>query len=116
MEKRGRPGHPTVENLARPYRRNVSRVRFELSDGKRADRFLEELKRFEGEGDMPRLQIIRLPNDHTRGATRDKRTPSAYVAENDAALGRIIEGHQPFTVLGADGHIFVLEDDAQNGA
>ncbi len=84
-------------------------------DGKRADRFLEELKRFEGEGDMPRLQIIRLPNDHTQGATRDKRTPSAYVAENDAALGRIVEGisRSPFWGQTA---IFVLEDDAQNGA
>jgi DNA-binding beta-propeller fold protein YncE len=84
-------------------------------DAKRADRFLEELKRFEGEGDMPRLQIVRLPNDHTQGATRGKRTPSAYVAENDAALGRIVEGisHSQFWSQTA---IFVLEDDAQNGA
>jgi DNA-binding beta-propeller fold protein YncE len=84
-------------------------------DAKRADRFLEELKRFEGEGDMPRLQILRLPNDHTEGAARDKRTPSAYVAENDLALGRIIEGisRSPFWPQTA---IFILEDDAQNGA
>jgi len=67
-------------------------------DAKRADRFLEELKRFEGEGDMPRLQVVRLPGDHTFGVRLDKRTPSACVADNDAALGRIIEGisHSPF--------------------
>jgi hypothetical protein len=64
---------------------------------------------------MPRLQILRLPNDHTEGAARDKRTPSAYVAENDLALGRIIEGisRSPFWPQTA---IFILEDDAQNGA
>ena len=84
-------------------------------DAKRADRFLEELKRFEGEGDMPRLQVVRLPGDHTYGVRLNKRTPSACVADNDAALGRIIEGisHSPFWSQTA---IFVLEDDAQNGA
>jgi phospholipase C len=84
-------------------------------DAKRADRFLSELKRFEDEGDMPRLQVIRLPNDHTQGARLGKRTPSAYVAENDLALGRIVEGisHSKFWPQTA---IFVVEDDAQNGA
>jgi len=84
-------------------------------DAKRADRFLSELKRFEDGGDMPRLQVIRLPNDHTQGATLNKRTPSAYVAENDLALGRIVEGisHSKFWPQTA---IFIVEDDAQNGA
>ena len=42
---------------------------FDLSypDAKRADRFISELHRFETEGDMPRLQIVRLGNDHTAG-------------------------------------------------
>jgi WD40 repeat protein len=84
-------------------------------DAKRADRFLEELKRFEGEGDMPRLQVVRLPGDHTYGVRLNKRTPSACIADNDLALGRIIEGvsHSQFWAQTA---IFILEDDAQNGA
>lgn len=84
-------------------------------DTKRADRFISELKRFEDEGDMPRLQIIRLPCDHTSGATLGKRTPRACVADNDAALGRIIDAvsHSIFWPHSA---IFVVEDDAQNGA
>jgi DNA-binding beta-propeller fold protein YncE len=84
-------------------------------DAKRADRFLSQLKRLEEAGDMPRLQIIRLPNDHTMGATLGKRTPSAYVAEHDLALGRIIEAisHSKFWPQTA---IFIVEDDAQNGA
>ena len=84
-------------------------------DAKRADRFISELKRFEGDGDMPRLQIVRLPDDHTFGATLGKPTPRACVADNDAALGRIVDAisHSKFWPQTA---IFVVEDDAQNGA
>ena len=84
------------------------------SDALRADRFISELKRFEQAGDMPQLQIVRLPNDHTHGVTAGERTPTAYVADNDAALGRVVEAvsHSKFW---KDTVIFVIEDDAQNG-
>ena len=83
-------------------------------DAKRADRFIEELKRFEGEGDMPRLQILRLPSDHTRGVSPGALSPTAYVADNDQALGRVVEAlsRSRFWPQTA---IFVVEDDAQNG-
>jgi YVTN family beta-propeller protein len=84
------------------------------SDLNRASRFIAEFRRLEAAGDMPRLQIVRLPNDHTHGATVGWRTPSAYVAENDLALAQIVEvvSHSKFWPRTA---IFVLEDDAQNG-
>jgi DNA-binding beta-propeller fold protein YncE len=84
-------------------------------DTRRVERFVQELKRFEAEGDMPRLQILRLPNDHTSGTTAGKKTPSAMVAENDLALGQLIEAisRSRFWPQTA---IFVIEDDAQNGA
>ncbi|HMJ66511.1 MAG TPA: YncE family protein, partial [Candidatus Binatia bacterium] len=47
----------------------------------RAKRFISELNRFEKEGDMPRLQILRLPNDHTSGTTTNKHTPIAAVGD-----------------------------------
>ncbi len=83
-------------------------------DLKRADRFISELKRFEGEGEIPRLQIVRLPNDHTSGTVPGKLTPTAYVADNDRALGLVVEAvsRSKFWPQTA---IFVLEDDAQNG-
>jgi hypothetical protein len=83
-------------------------------DGKRAARFLAELKRLEAEGDMPRLQIVRLPDDHTHGVTPGWRTPTAYVGENDLAVGRVVEAvsHSKFWPKTA---IFVIEDDAQSG-
>ena len=86
----------------------------DYSDLKRADRFLAELARFEQEGEMPRLQIVRLPNDHTNGASLGKLTPMAFMAENDLAFGRIVEGvsRSKFWPTTA---IFVVEDDAQNG-
>ena len=86
----------------------------EFPDVKRAERFLSELHRFEREGGMPRLQILRLPNDHTFGTSAGKRTPTAMVAENDLAFGKLVEGitRSKFWPQTA---VFVVEDDAQNG-
>jgi phospholipase C len=86
----------------------------EIRDQTRADAWLGELADWVKRGSMPRLQIMRLPNDHTSGARAGAPTPQAHVADNDLALGRIIEAlsRSPFwknTV------VFVLEDDAQNG-
>ncbi len=84
-------------------------------DSKRADRFISELHRFETEGEMPRLQILRLPNDHTAGASPGKPTPSAYLTDNDASLGRIIEAISN-SKFWAQTAVFIVEDDAQNGS
>jgi DNA-binding beta-propeller fold protein YncE len=86
----------------------------EYPDVKRAERFIAELRRFEAAGDMPRLQVLRLGNDHTSGTRAGSRTPAAMVADNDLALGRIVEAvsRSKFWPQTA---IFVLEDDAQNG-
>jgi len=83
-------------------------------DAKRADRFIGELKRFEKGGEMPRLQILRLPNDHTHGASAGALTPVAYVGDNDLALGRVIEALSQ-SRFWPHLAVFVVEDDAQNG-
>jgi DNA-binding beta-propeller fold protein YncE len=85
------------------------------SDLKRADRYIAEFKRLEAADQMPRLQIVRLPNDHTHGSTPFFPTPTAFVAENDLALGRIVEvvSHSKYWPRTA---IFVVEDDSQNGS
>ena len=85
-----------------------------IPDQRRADVFLDELQQYEHDGRMPQFIIMRLPNDHTAGARANAPTPRAYMADNDLALGRVVDGisHSKFwpnTV------IFVLEDDAQNG-
>jgi hypothetical protein len=63
---------------------------------------------------MPQLQIVRLPNDHTSGAATGKVSVLSAVADNDLALGRVIEGitRSSFWKQTA---VFIIEDDAQNG-
>ena len=63
---------------------------------------------------LPALSILRLPNDHTWGTTPGKAIPESYMADNDLALGRLVErvSKSPFWPSTA---IMVTEDDAQNG-
>ncbi len=75
--------------------------------------FVEDLKT--GKGDrLPNLSIVRISNDHTAGLNPNMPTPQFYVAENDYALGRLVEevSNSPYW---KDTAIFVLEDDAQDG-
>ena len=108
------PGHARVKALDGHFDPWFRSFDLQYPDVKRAERFISELRRFEALGDMPRLQILRLPNDHTHGATVGVRTPTAYVADNDLAVGLVVEAvsHSKFWPQTA---IFVVEDDAQNG-
>ena len=83
-------------------------------DVKRAERFIEEFKGMLATNNLPSLIIVRLPNDHTSGASLGKATPAAAVADNDRALGMIVEAVS-HSKLWPQTAIFVLEDDAQNG-
>ncbi len=86
----------------------------DIPDQRRADVWISELQGFAAAGAMPRLQIVRLPNDHTSGASAGKPTPQAYMADNDLALGRMIEALSN-TAFWEKTAVFVLEDDAQAG-
>lgn len=83
-------------------------------DVDRARAFLAELKQFEEQGSMPRFMTLRIGNDHTSGAAPNRPSPKAQVADNDLALGMIVEGLSK-SKFWAKTAIFVLEDDAQNG-
>jgi YVTN family beta-propeller protein len=85
-----------------------------IPDQRRADIWLAQLERWVSAGQMPALQTMRLPRDHTSGGAAGQHTPRAMVADNDLALGRVIEAltRSPFW---ANTVVFVLEDDAQNG-
>jgi DNA-binding beta-propeller fold protein YncE len=92
-------------------------------DQLRADEFLNEFgayvrARVGGESadfQLPAFVLLYLPDDHTGGTRPAKPRPQASVADNDLALGRIVDAvsHSPYW---DDTAIFVLEDDAQNGA
>jgi YVTN family beta-propeller protein len=84
------------------------------SDVNRVRAWMKEFDAFEKNGDLPRFQVFHLPNDHTSGTSTGSLTPRAYVAQNDLALGMLVEriSHSRFWKESA---IFVIEDDAQNG-
>ena len=86
----------------------------DISDQRRADIWLTALARWEREGQMPALQLLYLPNDHTMGGRTGALTPRAYVADNDLALGRVIEALSRSRFWRST-IVFVVEDDAQNG-
>ena len=95
---------------------NLNYRAFDLdyTDVDRAKVFIEDLKRMETAGSMPRLLFMRLGNDHTSGTAAGKINALSAVADNDLALGMIVEAVSKSKFWGATA-IFVLEDDAQNG-
>ncbi len=80
----------------------------------RAGQFIEHLKQFEAQDDLPNLVILWLPNDHTSGTKYHFPTPEAQAADNDLAVGRVVEAvsHSKYWTNTC---IFAVEDDPQNG-
>jgi DNA-binding beta-propeller fold protein YncE len=88
-------------------------------DQLRVDEFLNEFNNFvasrsAGKDEMPQFILLRLPNDHTAGLNKGKPTPSASLADNDLAVGRVVDAisHGPYW---DDTAFLILEDDAQDG-
>src|SRR5262252_10233609 len=80
----------------------------------RVDEWLTQFSQQVQNDDMPTVQFVRLGNDHTEGTAAGFPTPRADVADNDSALGRLVDAvsHSKFWKSTA---IFVVEDDAQAG-
>jgi DNA-binding beta-propeller fold protein YncE len=112
---KGNPGWPvTQRDLAADV--NPDYIPFDLTtlDQKRADVWIAELQRYVRDGNMPQLELMHLPNDHLAAGRPGKCTPRACMADNDLALGRIVQAlsRSPYW---KDTVIFVVEDDAQAG-
>ena len=111
----GPEGWPVTQ---RDLRADVSPIypefNLKIPDQKRADGWIQELHEFAAKGEMPALEVLHLPSDHTAGGRPEYPTPRAYMADNDLALGRIVEAlsESPFW---RDTVVFVLEDDSQAG-
>jgi len=88
----------------------------EFPDVMRADVLIKELKDYEAmQGDqLPELMMVALPNDHTGGTRPGLPTPRAMVADNDLALGRIVEAFSK-SRFWENTVIFIVEDDSQDG-
>ena len=106
--------HSEIPSLDRVLVREYPGWTEEIPDVVKADVVRGHLREWESSATMPDLVMIILPNDHTQGMSADWCTPKACVADNDLALGQIVEGlsHSSFWKSMA---ILVVEDDAQNG-
>ncbi len=85
-----------------------------VPDQRRADAWLAEFREHVRAGRMPALEVVLLPNDHLAGARAGLCTPRACMADNDLALGRIVEALSRSRFWRSTA-VFVLEDDAQAG-
>ena len=76
---------------------NAADFKVEYPDQFRADEFLREFAGFvkarqSGEGEvLPEFVLLRLPDDHTEGTRPGAPTPNASIADNDLAVGRVVE-------------------------
>jgi hypothetical protein len=88
----------------------------QIPDVLRAKAFIDELQEYENkDGDQwPNLMVMALPNDHTGGIRPGLPTPRAMVADNDLALGQIVEAITK-SRFWKNTAIFVIEDDSQGG-
>jgi YVTN family beta-propeller protein len=112
----GMPQIATVRDPQLAKHTNMYFRGFDLDypDTQRVQVFLKDLAEFEKTGQMPRLMLLRIGNDHTSGTAAGKIAPASAVADNDAALGMIVEALSKSRFWPGIA-IFVLEDDAQNG-
>ncbi|MFL6210558.1 MAG: beta-propeller fold lactonase family protein [Pyrinomonadaceae bacterium] len=109
------PRYQAMKAALAPYT-NPDYPSFDMNirDQQRVAVWLKELREFVNKGDLPALEIMHLPGDHTSGGRAGKRTPRAHMADNDLALGRMIEALSQ-TKFWRDTVCFILEDDAQDG-
>src|SRR5205814_1492190 len=85
-----------------------------IPDARRYEAWQKEFSAQDRSDQVPAFSIIRMGNDHTNGTRPGTPTPRAMVAENDLAIGRLVEAISKSRVW-KDAAIFIVEDDAQNG-
>lgn len=107
-------GKPNIPVLKDHFCPTFSTVFFRFRDTARVRQWAKEFDSLVTAGTLPQLMTIRLPNDHTEGAAAGKPTPFAHVADNDLAVGMLIE-HLSKSPVWKESVVFILEDDAQNG-
>jgi len=110
----GKPAKPRDPGIGKNFSPTYRGWDLDYSDVDRFKAWEKEFAEFEKNGKLPSLSIMHLPNDHTAGTRKGTLTPKAYVAQNDYALGLIVERYSK-SPYWKESAIFVVEDDAQNG-
>ncbi|MBC6492062.1 beta-propeller fold lactonase family protein [Flavihumibacter stibioxidans] len=109
--KRGlEPNLPVLEGHVAPFMPHDARYR----DTMRINQWKRDFDSLVAVNALPRLSTLRLSNDHTEGMRLGRPTPYAHVADNDLAVGMMVE-HLSKSPVWKESAVFILEDDAQNG-
>jgi hypothetical protein len=108
------PTHTPLSGLADITVPGYPAFRLQIADTTRARLFGDSIASWDAQGRFPDLVLVWLPRDHTYGRSGGKPTPRSMVADNDLALGQIVERLSQSPAW-ASLAVFVLEDDAQNG-
>jgi YVTN family beta-propeller protein len=108
------PTHSPLSGLGDITVPGYPAFRLEIADTTRARLFGDSVASWDAQGRFPDLVFVWLPRDHTYGRSGGRPTPRSMVADNDLALGQIVERLSQSPAW-ASLAVFVLEDDAQNG-
>ncbi len=99
VENKEKPGADgiQIDKVRDPVLAKVTNMKYrsfdlDYPDVKRAQIFLDDLAQFESANQMPALMFMRLGNDHTSATTPGKIAPLSSFADNDYALGMMVEG------------------------
>jgi YVTN family beta-propeller protein len=105
---------PGVESLRKISHLGTVGWDLNVPDVVRAQAFIDDLRQWESKGKLPQLMLMALPNDHTGGTRGKAPSPGAQVADNDLAMGMIVEALSK-SRFWAETCIIAIEDDPQNG-
>lgn len=110
----GDPAHGDYPSIDPLLDKNYRPFDVTYSDQDRVVEWLREFRQFEQSGALPQLEVVWLPSDHTAGMKSGVRTPYAMIADNDYALGRMVEAlsHSRYW---RDTLLVSVEDDGQAG-
>jgi YVTN family beta-propeller protein len=102
---------PSLQEITKP---NFPNFDLHVPDQYRAAMFQNDFADLVQNHNLPDLNLLWVMSDHTNGTSAGQVTPRAYVADNDLAVGRIVDtiSHSEYW---KDSAIFVIEDDSQNG-
>jgi YVTN family beta-propeller protein len=108
-------GKPTIPVLNNHFNPSFPSYSLAIMDTTRLRIWKTEFDQMVKENRVPQFNTLRMGNDHTEGLRIGRPTPYAHVADNDYAVGLLIETLSKSPIWNETA-VFILEDDAQNGA
>ncbi|TAH12356.1 MAG: hypothetical protein EAZ12_02495 [Sphingobacteriia bacterium] len=107
-----KPNIPVLKNHFCPYFTGYNNA---VQDTVRFNQWKREFDSLLQKNAVPQFNSVRFSNDHTEGLRLGRPSPYAHVADNDLAVGLFVE-YLSKSPIWNETAIFILEDDAQNGA